>query len=128
MTQQSSFWDSSKGFAATATSLTASGSTINTQILNIKFMNKAELVVTVQKLLGKDVSKASAEKAVNAVIESIRTGIKKKKSVQLIGFGTFKVANRKARLGINPKTGAQIKIKASKTVRFVCGKALKASL
>ena len=91
-------------------------------------MNKAELIVTVQKLLGKDVSKASAEKAVNAVIESIKTGIKKKKSVQLIGFGTFKIANRKARLGINPKTGAQIKIKASKTVRFVCGKALKTSL
>ncbi len=91
-------------------------------------MNKAELVVTVQKLLGKDVSKASAEKSVNAVIDGIKTGIKKKKNVQLIGFGTFKIANRKARLGINPKTGAQIKIKASKTVRFVCGKALKASL
>ncbi|MFI0348440.1 MAG: HU family DNA-binding protein [Chthoniobacterales bacterium] len=91
-------------------------------------MNKAELVLTVQKLLGKDVSKASSEKAVNAVIDSIKIGIKKKKSVQLIGFGTFKVANRKARLGINPKTGAQIKIKASKTVRFVCGKALKTSL
>lgn len=91
-------------------------------------MNKAELIVSVQKILGKDVSKASAEKAVNAVIESIKGGIKKKKSVQLIGFGTFKVANRKARLGINPKTGEQIKIKASKTVRFVCGKALKASL
>ncbi len=91
-------------------------------------MNKAELILVVQKLLGKDVSKAHTEKAINAVLDGIKTGIKKKKSVQLIGFGTFKVANRKARLGINPKTGEQIKIKASKTVRFVCGKALKESL
>ncbi|HLB34545.1 MAG: DNA-binding protein [Verrucomicrobia bacterium RIFCSPHIGHO2_12_FULL_41_10] len=91
-------------------------------------MNKAELILVVQKLLGKDVSKAHTEKAIAAVLEGIKAGIKKKKSVQLIGFGTFKVANRKARLGINPKTGEQIKIKASKTVRFVCGKALKESL
>ena len=90
--------------------------------------SKLHLVEAVQKSLGKEVSKASAEKSVNAVIEGIKTGIKKKKNVQLIGFGTFKIANRKARLGINPKTGAQIKIKASKTVRFVCGKALKTSL
>ena len=91
-------------------------------------MNKAELILTVQKLLGKEVSKAEAERAVTAVIEGIRTGIKKKKTVQLIGFGTFKVANRKARMGNNPSTGEKIKIKASKTVRFVCGKSLKTSL
>lgn len=91
-------------------------------------MNKAELILVVQKLLGKEASKAHTEKAIAAVLEGIKAGIKKKKSVQLIGFGTFKVANRKARLGINPKTGEQIKIKASKTVRFVCGKALKESL
>ena len=91
-------------------------------------MNKAELILTVQKLLGKEVTKAYAEEAVNAVITGFKTGIKKKKLVQLIGFGSFKVANRKARIGINPKTQEKIKIKASKTVRFVCGKALKASL
>ena len=91
-------------------------------------MNKAELILTVQKLLGKDISKAEAERAVAAVIDGIKTGIKKKKTVQLIGFGTFKVANRKARMGNNPKTGEKLKIKASKTVRFVCGKALKTSL
>ena len=91
-------------------------------------MNKADLVLTVQKLLGKEITKAEAERAVAAVIDSIKMGIKKKKSVQLIGFGTFKIANRKARTGINPKTREKMKIKASKTVRFVCGKALKGSL
>lgn len=87
-------------------------------------MNKAELVSSVQKSLG--LSKADAERAVNAVVNSIKAGIKKTKSVQLIGFGTFKVATRKARTGVNPKTGARIKIKASKTVKFAAGKSLKA--
>ncbi len=87
-------------------------------------MNKVALTLSVQKTLG--TSKADAERAVNAVIDGIKTGIKKSKSVQLIGFGTFKVASRKARTGINPKTGEKIKIKASKTVKFVAGKALKA--
>ncbi|MEO8206639.1 MAG: HU family DNA-binding protein [Chthoniobacterales bacterium] len=89
-------------------------------------MNKVELVTAVQKSLGGETSKAHAERAVNAVLDGIRTGVKKSKSVQLIGFGTFKVASRKARMGVNPKTGEKIKIKASKTVKFVAGKALKA--
>jgi len=88
-------------------------------------MNKVELVAAVQKTLGGDTSKAEAERAVNAVIDGIKVGIKKTKQVQLIGFGTFKVASRKARKGINPKTGESIKIKASKTVKFGAGKALK---
>jgi len=91
-------------------------------------MNKVELVEAVQKSLGKEVSKAEAERAVNAVIDAIKAGVKKTKSVQLIGFGTFKVASRKARVGVNPKTGQKIKIKASKTVKFVAGKALKETL
>lgn len=53
---------------------------------------------------------------------------KKTKSVQLIGFGTFKIGHRKARTGVNPKTGQKIKIKASKTVRFVAGKAFKSAV
>lgn len=85
--------------------------------------NKVELVAAVQKSLG--TSKADAERAVNAVLDGIKTGVKKTKSVQLIGFGTFKVASRKARIGVNPKTGEKIKIKASKTVKFQAGKALK---
>lgn len=88
-------------------------------------MNKVELVAAVQKSLGAETSKAEAERAVNAVIDAIKAGVKKTKTVQLIGFGTFKVASRKARTGVNPKTGEKIKIKASKTVRFVAGKALK---
>lgn len=91
-------------------------------------MNKAELVTSVQKALGKDVSKAAAEKSVAAVIESIAAALKKGQSVQLIGFGTFKVVNRKARTGVNPKTGAKIKIKASKVVKFGAGKGLKSKL
>lgn len=86
-------------------------------------MNKVELIVAVQKNLG--TSKADAERAVNAVIDSIKAGVKKTKTVQLIGFGTFKVASRKARVGVNPKTGEKIKIKASKTVKFVAGKQFK---
>ncbi len=76
-------------------------------------MNKVALVEAVQKSLG--TSKADAERAVNAVIDGIKLGVKKTKTVQLIGFGTFKVASRKARTGVNPKTGQKIKIKASKT-------------
>ena len=48
--------------------------------------------------------------------------------MQLVGFGTFKVANRKARIGVNPKTGEKIKIKASKSVKFSAGKDLKSKL
>ena len=89
-------------------------------------MNKVELTAAVQKTLGS--SKADAERAVNAVIDGIKAGVKKTKNVQLIGFGTFKVGHRKARTGVNPKTGQKIKIKASKTVKFVAGKAFKSSI
>ena len=91
-------------------------------------MNKAELVATVAKALGKDTSKAAAEKAVAATIDSIAGALKKGQSVQLIGFGTFKVVARKARTGVNPKTGEKIKIKASKAVKFGAGKELKSKL
>jgi len=89
-------------------------------------MNKAELVEAVQKTLSS--SKAEAERSVAAVVDSIKAGLKKGKPVQLIGFGTFKVVNRKARMGINPKTGQPLKIKASKTVKFSVGKDLKSKL
>lgn len=88
--------------------------------------NKSEIVHFVQKKLA--TSKAEAERCVNAVIDAIKVNLKKSKGVQLIGFGTFKKVNRKARMGVNPKTGAKIKIKASKSVKFVIGKALKKSL
>ena len=94
-------------------------------------MNKAELVSTVQKALGANTSKAGAEKAVAAVVDAIAGALTKKgknQSVQLIGFGTFKVVSRKARTGVNPKTGEKIKIKASKSVKFGAGKELKSKL
>jgi nucleoid DNA-binding protein len=91
-------------------------------------MNKAELVSAVQKALGKDVSRADADRSVQAVIEAVKQGLKKDHAVQLVGFGTFKVVTRKARKGINPSTKEPMKIKASKTVRFTAGKDLKAKV
>ena len=87
-------------------------------------MNKAELILEIQKLLGKDATKACAEKALNVVLAAIKAGVKK---IQLIGFGTFSVAERKARMGINPRTKAKIKIKASKVVKFKPGADFKVS-
>lgn len=90
-------------------------------------MNKAQLIELVQKNLGGDTSKRAAGDALEAVLASIAKGVKGG-NVQLIGFGTFKVAKRAARTGRNPKTGAAMKIKASKTVRFVASSALKKTL
>ncbi len=91
-------------------------------------MNKQELI---QEVLGNAdagiETKAAAERAVNAVIDAIEAGLKKDGVVQLIGFGTFQVKERSARKGRNPKTGEEIKIKATKTVSFKVGAALKAS-
>ena len=91
-------------------------------------MNKAQLIELVQKNLGGETSKRAAGDALEAVLAGLAKGIKADSSVQLIGFGTFKVAKRAARTGRNPKTGASMKIKASKSVRFVASSALKASL
>lgn len=91
-------------------------------------MNKAELTEAVLKNLGKETSKKAAGEALEAVISAIASGIKKDKVVQIIGFGTFKVSQRAARKGRNPKTGETIKIKASKSVRFSASSALKGKL
>ena len=90
-------------------------------------MNKQDLIEAI--LANKDAgleSKAAAGRAVDAVLDGIAAGIKKDGNVQLIGFGTFSVKTRAARTGRNPQTGATIKIKASKTVGFKAGAALKA--
>jgi DNA-binding protein HU-beta len=89
-------------------------------------MNKADLIDLMMTDKGAAFdSKASAERAVNAVVDAIRAGINKDKKVQIVGFGTFVVRNRKARTGRNPQTGQEIQIKASKTVGFKPGKQLK---
>ena len=67
----------------------------------------------------------SNKPAVDCVFSSITEALKKKDTVALVGFGTFKVAQRKARKGRNPQTGEEIKIKAKKVPKFVPGKALK---
>lgn len=82
-------------------------------------MNKQELVELVAKEC--ELSKANGEKAVNAVLNGIKNGVKKSKEVRLIGFGSFSIRARKARKGRNPQTGAIINIKASKTIKFTPG-------
>jgi DNA-binding protein HU-beta len=89
-------------------------------------MNKKSLVEAVAKELG--TTNAAAERAVNAFITGITHGLKKDKSVSIVGFGSWTVKDRKARMGRNPQTGEAIKIKASKTVGFKPGKQLKDSL
>lgn len=91
-------------------------------------MNKADLIEEVQKTLGTECSKAHAEKVVNSVLTSIQKGLKKDKTVQLVGFGTFAVKNRKARVGRNPQTNEPIQIKASRTVGFRAGAGLKETI
>ena len=90
-------------------------------------MNKQDLIdaILANKAAGFE-SKAAAGRTVDAVLDGIAAGIKKDGNVQLIGFGTFSVKSRAARTGRNPQTGATIKIKASKTVGFKAGAALKA--
>jgi len=85
-------------------------------------MNKGDLVNEVAKALN---TKKEAQAAVDSVFSTITKALKKKDTVTLIGFGTFKVAQRKARKGRNPQTGAEIRISAKKVPRFVPGKALK---
>jgi len=82
-------------------------------------MNKAELVEKVAKATG--LSKKGSEEALNAVLSGITAGVKKG-SVQLVGFGTFKKTKRKARTGVNPQTGAKIKIPAKTVTTFKASK------
>lgn len=85
-------------------------------------MNKGDLVNEVAKVVS---TKKEAQAAVDTVFDTIKKAMKKKETVTLIGFGTFKVDKRKARKGRNPQTGEEIKIKAKKVPKFVAGKALK---
>ena len=91
-------------------------------------MNKAELCEKVQQALGDDTSKAAAENAVKVVLDAIADGVRRDETVQLIGFGTFKVSHRAARMGRNPKTGEAMQINASKSVKFSPSAAFKKSL
>ena len=85
-------------------------------------MNKSNLVKEVAKVV---CTKKEAQAAVGCVFSTITNALKKNDTVTLIGYGTFKVAQRKARKGRHPGTGEEIKIKAKRVARFVPGKALK---
>jgi len=89
-------------------------------------MNKAELIDKVAEAA--DISKATAARAVDAVTDSIAKELKKGQVVTLVGFGTFTVRKRAARMGRNPRTGEAIKIKASKKVAFRASKELKEAI
>jgi len=85
-------------------------------------MNKKDLTEAVAKVV---CSKREAEEAVDAVIDGIKSALKKGEEVTLVGFGTFKVKKRAARTGINPKTKAKMKIPAKKVPVFKPGSELK---
>ena len=86
-------------------------------------MNKNDLAAIVAQAT--ETSKAEAAKAVDVVLDTIAGALKNGDSVQLVGFGSFSVANRAARQGRNPGTGETIQIAASKQPKFKAGKALK---
>ncbi len=86
-------------------------------------MNKSELVDSVAAAAG--LSKAQSADAVDAVIGSIQSALKDGNQVSLVGFGTFLVTERAARVGRNPRTGEEIKIPAARLPKFRPGKGLK---
>jgi len=86
-------------------------------------MTKAELVATIGKEA--KISKASAEKALNAFTAAVTKALKKGDKITLTGFGTFSVAKRRARMGRNPQTGKEIKIAATRVAKFKAGNLLK---
>jgi DNA-binding protein HU-beta len=86
-------------------------------------MNRAELIELISEKA--EVTKASAERALGALLDAIASSLKKDEPVVLVNFGTFVVRQRAARQGRNPQTGEPIKIKAAKVVGFKAGKALK---
>ena len=86
-------------------------------------MNKSELIDAVAKASG--LTKADSDRALAAIVDTITKTLKKGTPVALVGFGTFKVSKRNARMGRNPQTGATIKIAARRVPRFTAGKGLK---
>jgi DNA-binding protein HU-beta len=90
------------------------------------YMNRKELAEALATKT--ETSKAEADRTIGAFIEIISGALKKGDSVSLVGFGSFEVRKRAARVGRNPKTGAELKIKASKVPAFKAGATLKATV
>ena len=89
-------------------------------------MTKGELIASIGKEA--KISKASAEKAINAFTNTVMKALKKGDKLALTGFGTFSVAKRRARMGRNPQTGKEIKIPANRVAKFKAGNLLKSAL
>jgi DNA-binding protein HU-beta len=89
-------------------------------------MTKAELIASIGKEA--KISKASAEKTLNAFTSSVTKVLKKGDKLTLTGFGTFSVAKRRARIGRNPQTGKEIKIPATRVAKFKPGNLLKSAV
>jgi len=89
-------------------------------------MNKDKLVDVVSAKLGS--TKSEAERAINATLDEITNSLSKGEEVTLTGFGAFAVSSRKARAGVNPRTGEKIQIAAVKVPKFRAGKNLKESV
>ena len=89
-------------------------------------MNKSELIEAIAQEAG--ISKADAQKALDATTNAVTNALKKGDTVTLVGFGTFYVGERAERQGRNPKTGEPLTIAAAKTPKFRAGKALKDAL
>jgi DNA-binding protein HU-beta len=85
-------------------------------------MNKTDLIAKVANVIG---TQKQAKEAVDCILEAITEALANQDSVQIAGFGSFKVSERKARTGRNPQSGAAIDIPARKVPRFIPGKALK---
>ena len=86
-------------------------------------MNKSELIDHIATTA--DISKAAATRSLDAVLDAVKTTLKKNGSIMLVGFGTFAVGKRAARQGRNPRTGEVIEINAARVPKFKPGKALK---
>ncbi len=86
-------------------------------------MTKKDLIATIAG--NADISKATAEKVLNAVIDGITDALSNREKVTFVGFGTFYVSERPARKGRNPKTGEPIDIPAGVVPKFKAGKSLK---
>ena len=86
-------------------------------------MNKTELIAAMAEKT--ELTKKDAERALKAFVDGVTDELKQGEKVQLVGFGTFEVAGRPARQGINPKTKQTIEIPASRAPKFKAGKALK---
>jgi DNA-binding protein HU-beta len=89
-------------------------------------MTKAELIASIGKEA--KISKAAAEKALNAFTNALTKALKKGDKLTLTGFGTFSVAKRRARIGRNPQTGKEIKIAATRVAKFKAGNLLKSAV